>query len=285
MRSRKFVCLQTLAILATALIVVPCAAQDAELPDVEGWSVASEARAFTADNLWEYINGAAELFLEYDVQLCVTGDIESDGLVVTVDLYDMGTPLNAFGVYVRERPEPGISLTGAMEALVSPPDQALLVKGSMYVKVNAFEGEITDANGTALLEALARALPGSDEYPSELGLLPDNGRMAGTAGFQRAGFLGLTELPDCLYAEFSSGSGDSWQGFAVLTSEPASTEATWERLSGIWESFEGDGHTVLYREIPYRGLVGVVRAGQGIIGASGASDQTELLARLATLIR
>ena len=117
--------------LAVICISVPLSAQEVGFPEVEGWSVASEVHSYTADNLWEYINGAAELFVEYDVQTCYTGDLASGGLVVTVDYYDMGTPLNAFGVYVRERPDPGIEIVGATEALISPPYQALLLKGRL----------------------------------------------------------------------------------------------------------------------------------------------------------
>jgi hypothetical protein len=273
-RSSGIVRIQTLASLAALCLAVPCVAQEVDFPEVDGWSVESEVRVFTADNLWEYINGAAELFVEYDVQLCMTGDMASGDLMVTVDYYDMGTPLNAFGVYVRERPDPGISLPGVTEAVISPP-----------VKVNVFDGELTDTNGRSLVEAIARELPGPVEYPTELGLLPENGRVAGTAGFQRKGFLGLTELPDCLYAEYSNVGAESWQGFAMLPSAHESADATWERLSGAWDSVEHNGHTVLFREIPYRGLVGVVKTGNGIVGASGAADQEQLLERLGSLHR
>jgi hypothetical protein len=153
------------------------------------------------------------------------------------------------------------------------------------VKVNVFEGELTDANGRELIEAIARALPGPTEYPAELNLLPENGRVAGSAGFQRDGFLGLTELTDCLYAEYSSDGVENWQGFAMLPTAHSSDEATWARLAGTWESIEQDGLSVVYREIPYRGLVGVVRTEQGLVGASGAADQAQLLSRLAGLIR
>jgi hypothetical protein len=268
------------ALFAALSIAVPCGAQDVGFPEVDGWTVASEVRMYTADNLWEYINGAAELFVEYEVETCHTGDLSSGDLVVTIDYYDMGTPLNAFGVYVRERPDPGIALPEATEALISPPYQALLLKGSRYVKVNVFEGEITESNGRSLLEAIARALPGPSGYPAELDLLPEHGRVPGTSGFQREGFLGLTELTDCMYAEYSSDGAEPWQGFAMLPSDQESTESIWERLSGAWESTEHNGYTVLFREIPYRGLVGVVQTDRGIVGAAGAADQAQLLERL-----
>lgn len=268
------------ALFAALSMAVPCDAQEVGFPEVDGWTVSSDVQMYTADNLWEYINGAAELFVEYEVETCHTGDLSSGDLVVTVDYYDMGTPLNAFGVYVRERPDPGIELPGATEALISPPYQALLLKGSRYVKVNVFEGEITESNGRALLEAIAAALPGPTDYPAELDLLPEHGRVPGTAGFQREGFLGLTELTDCMYAEYSSDGGEPWEGFAMLPSDHESIESIWERLSEAWESTEHNGHTVLLREIPYRGLVGVARAGESIIGASGASDHAQLIERL-----
>lgn len=277
--------IECVAFLAAFAIAVPCAGQEVGFPEVEGWAVASDVQTYTADNLWEYINGAAELFVEYELETCHTGDISSGDLVVTVDYYDMGTPLNAFGVYVRERPDPGMTFPGATEGVVSPPYQALLLKGSRYVKVNVFEGELTDANGRELIEAIAQALPGPTEYPAELDLLPEHGRVAGSAGFQRDGFLGLTELADCLYADYSSDADETWQGFVILPSAHSSDDATWERLAGAWESLEQDGMSVVYREIPYRGLVGVVKTEQGIVGASGATDQAQLLSRLNDLIR
>ena len=51
----------------TALLVlaasIPLSA--VEFPDVEGWEKTSEVKTYTPDNLWEYINGAADQFIEY----------------------------------------------------------------------------------------------------------------------------------------------------------------------------------------------------------------------------
>jgi len=271
--------------LAAICLALPASAQDVGFPEVEGWTVASDVQMYTADNLWEYINGAAELFVEYQVETCFTADLAAGDLVVTVEYYNMGSPLNAFGVYVRERPDPGIALPGATEALVSPPYQALLLKGSRYVKINVFEGELTESNGRELLQAISNALPGPSEYPEELNLLPSNGMIQGTAGFQRQGFLGLTELTDCLYGDYSVNGEEDWQGFAMLTTPETPASAVWERLAERWEAFDHGGQTVLFREIPYRGLVGVIQTNQGIVGAAGAADQAELSARLTALLR
>jgi hypothetical protein len=266
-------------ILLVALVsLISCGGEESDFPEIEGWTQVGDMLQYDADNLWEYINGAAEMFVEYDVQTCRTADLTSGDVTVTVDLYDMATPLNAFGVYKQESAGDGEQLANAVEAVISPPYQALLLKGATYVKVNAVEGELTEAIGRDLLAAIAAALPGATTYPSELGLLPEEGKISGTEGYRRRGFLGLTELNECIYAEYGGEGEATWRGFVV----PASLDASpiWDTLTEQWDSLEHGGRTVLFREIPYGGLVGVTQTEQGIRGVSGAEDQAELLSRL-----
>jgi len=254
-----------------------CSSQTSDFPEVAGWTQPGEVLIYDADNLWEYINGAAELFVSYGVQSCRTTDLTSGDLTVTVDLYDMGTPLNAYGVFEREASGESVQVSEAVAALVSPPYQALLVRGSTYAKVNTFEGELTLAAGQDLLEALASSLDGQTSLPSELQLLPSGEKVAGTEAYQAEAFLGLTELTDCVFAEYAGEEEESWQVFVVL---PNAASSVWETLAGEWESLENDGSTVLFREVPYRGFVGVRRTEEGMFGVSGAADQNQLLARL-----
>ena len=240
-------------------------------PAIDGWTQVGEVRVYDADNLWEYIDGAAELFVAYDVQTCKTAELRSGALVVALDLYDMREPLNAFGIFSRERTGERIAVPGATDAMVSAPYLALLVKGGTYAKVNVVEGELTEQSGHALLEALATALPGDTALPAEVDRLPRDGRVAGTEGFQREGYLGLTELTNCVYAQYADG-GETWDGFVALSG--------WEGIAERWDAVEQAGEQVLYTEIPYRGFVGVKRTPQGILGVAGVADRQSLLARL-----
>lgn len=253
-----------------------------DFPSVDGWSQVGEVLTYDADNLWEYINGAAELFVEFGVQTCRTVDLIAGDVTVTVDLYDMGTPLNAFGVFEREKPGDDVPVPEATAGVISAPYQALLLKGSTYAKVNTFEGELTDETGLQLLEALARALPGEAELPSELDLLPEEGKVPGTEGFKPLAFLGRAELTDCLYAEYSLAGEENWQGFVIL---PAASASVWESLSESWESVENDGEVVLFTEIPYSGFVGVMKRGERVFGVAEAEDRPQMLSRLQGFVR
>jgi hypothetical protein len=277
--------LRLLAVPAFAIFLASCSGEESDFPHIEGWTRAGEVLIYDADNLWEYINGAAELFVEYDVQTCHTADLSSGDLTVTIDLYDMGTPLNAFGVYNRESSGAAAPIPNAVEATISPPYQALLLKGATYAKVNAIEGELTEGSGRELLEAVARALPGETAYPRELQLLPESGKVAGSEGYQSRGFLGLTELTRCLYAEYSDSGEQTWQGFVMLPPAGASPASVWDALAVEWDSLEQGDLQVLYREIPYVGLAGAVQTDVGLLGVSGAADQAELLSRLDGFIR
>ncbi|KPJ88036.1 MAG: hypothetical protein AMS18_13860 [Gemmatimonas sp. SG8_17] len=266
-----------LILLTTSTFTTSCAGGQSGFPQVEGWTRAGEIRAYNADNLWEYINGAAVLFVEYGVRTCLTADLSAAGVSLTVDLYEMASPLNAVGVFQRERAGRSVNLTGATLAAVSPPYLALMVKGSTYAKVNVFEGELTESEGRELLQGLATSLPGAQVMPQEFSLLPEEGKVAGSEGYQPVSLLSLVELTDCLYADYEDSAGDTWRGFVVL---PSAASDVWEALADQWESLEHNGHTVLFREVPYGGLVGFTRTDSGMFGVSGAADETQLRERL-----
>jgi hypothetical protein len=272
--------LAILTVLAIPILTVSCGGESGGLPIVEGWTQVGEGRVYTAENLWEYIDGAAVLFEEYGVRTCTATDLSAGEIAVTVDLYDMASPLTAVGVFKRESGGPEVDVAGATVASLALPYQALMVRGRTYAKVNAYQGDLTEAWGRQLLEALAASLPGDPIMPEEFSLLPEEGRVAGSEGFQPGSHLSLTELSDCLYASYEGSSGEIWDGFVVL---PSAATLVWEAVGERWSSFEHGGLTVRFREVPYSGLVGVTRTDSGVFGVSGMADEAQLRDRLGLL--
>lgn len=56
-------------------------------------------RTFTGSGLYGFMNGGSDLYLEYGFEKLITRDIEYDGEEYTVDIYEMATQLDAFGIY------------------------------------------------------------------------------------------------------------------------------------------------------------------------------------------
>jgi len=56
-------------------------------------------RVFTGDGLYGFMNGGADLFLEYGVKSLVNRDLSYKDEDFTIDIYEMPTPDDAYGIY------------------------------------------------------------------------------------------------------------------------------------------------------------------------------------------
>jgi len=270
--------LKKLVLLSVLVACAPAAVTD--FPEIEGWHPETAVTSYDAGNLWEFINGAAETFIQYGFQGLETAELSRDGTVVAVSVYDMGSALNAYGIYRTELRDAAEPLAIGAQAIVSPPYQALMAKDRFYVKVDVYDGAMDGTDGRAVLETIAGLLPGSDGMPDEFAALPKKDRVAGSEQFTREAFLGLRELERCASAEYVGGG----TVFTVLPSAGSDVDATWQELSSKWKAIDADGGAiVLARKVPYTGLVGVTRKDDAIVGIVGAEDEAALLDSLSQL--
>ena len=78
---------------------------------ISGWTRAETAVTYDRETIFDYINGAGEVYRSYDFgEVLVARYTASERPEVTVELFDMGNPADAYGVfsYARESEEPGI---------------------------------------------------------------------------------------------------------------------------------------------------------------------------------
>ena len=65
-----------------------------------GWALEGPIKKYTGEDLFEYINGEAELYLQFGFKILTTGLYLKEGddkRGITVDVYEMGSDLEAFG--------------------------------------------------------------------------------------------------------------------------------------------------------------------------------------------
>ena len=65
------------SVLLISIFVLSAQAED--FPKLKGWTPVSEVSTYEPENLWEYINGAAELFLAYGFQFLRSCDLYRSG--------------------------------------------------------------------------------------------------------------------------------------------------------------------------------------------------------------
>ncbi|HOX25781.1 MAG TPA: hypothetical protein PLL30_10570 [Candidatus Krumholzibacteria bacterium] len=273
---------------STVLLAVACPATalppagdgaPVDVPVPAGWQAVAPAVRYPADRLSTCIGGAAALFLDYGCRELVALDAARGDTTISLHVYDMGRPLDAFGIFALERPagDEGTVRAGAA-AVLQPPYRALLLKDRFYVKVEATRGDLDAQALRAIVEALAAGLPGGDELPPELSWLPDAGRIPGSTGYASRDYLGLGELRGCVHATYRDpATSIRYRLFAF-----APPAGFFETLGRSWHLQERGGERVAWREVPSAGVVVLVGDEHRL---DGVADLTDLEAALAALGR
>jgi hypothetical protein len=142
------------------------------LPDsLNDWNRVSDDRIFNRQNLYGYIDGGAELYLSYGFAAGIHREYESsNGVKVTVDIFDMTSSKNAFGAFSHSR-ETEESDFGQGSQLYD--DALIFWKDKYYVSISSIGEDNTIAEKIdALGRFIEKAIPSDGELPSLLRLLP-----------------------------------------------------------------------------------------------------------------
>jgi hypothetical protein len=249
------------------------------LPKLAGWSLAEAPRAFFPDDLFEYIDGAAESYLSYDFRELLVADLTKEGTEasLTLEIYDMGLPVNAFGIFAAERyPE---NKPVALGDLGYSEGEALnFLDGRYYVKMLAFGlGDGTDAALSAVGAKVAAAVKPEGRLPALAAAFPKDGLVARSEKYIKKNFMGYEFLHDGYVATYDSG-GRELEGFFVDGGSGQETEAM---LAKLLEALKADGQTVdktadgFHARNRYGQHLYIGRAGSVLCGAMRVPDGLE----------
>jgi hypothetical protein len=200
-----------LALLAL-LAVAPDASDSKLLPGIDGWKLASPPTKYSAENLFEYIDGGAEAFLQFDFQELLAASYKNGKEVeVTVDIYHHKDASRAFGMYTQERRPGSAKMPGKLEGIAGA-DNLQFVAGAYYVKLAQTGGEPSTLPRFA--EKIAAKLPGPKAPPAVLACFPDQGKRPRAEKLTARDFLGHAFLHDAAAVPYELG-GARFRLFAV----------------------------------------------------------------------
>jgi hypothetical protein len=145
------------------------------LPEQIGsWARSESAVSYDRETIFDYIDGAGEVYRSYAFdQVVVAVYSGSQGPDITVELFDMGDPADAYGVfsYAREQEEAGIG--GGYEQK----GRVLCFWQDRYYVCVASEERTADSD-RALLDisrAISERLPPASDPPDLVAMLPGEG--------------------------------------------------------------------------------------------------------------
>ena len=146
-----------------------------------GWRTEGEPQLYRGNHLYEYINGGADLYLEYGFDRAASLEYKGpNDAVIIVDIYRMASPKAAYGIFslnsgLKYTPVLDVGTIGALT-----PYQFTFCEGEYFVTVQALEeGEAADRSLDYFARLVDSRISGVDttfpalvsELPSE-GLLP-----------------------------------------------------------------------------------------------------------------
>ena len=174
----------------------------------EGFAKKSLVERYNEANLFEKIDGRSELFHSYDVagMTFVTFSKANDpAKFIDVFLYDMTTPLGAFGVYSVER-SPGGKAIATGDGGYRAKADIFFRKGQYYATIltSGLDEEVQKA-AMALADTLAKRLKGETAELWGLAMLPARNRIDDTVQFFMVDALGLDFLTNAFTAQYRDG--------------------------------------------------------------------------------
>ncbi len=171
----------------------------------EGWEIFDKVKIFTAENLYEHINGRAELYLAYDVKNLTTATFEKKSDIqefMELSIFDMDTTTNAFGIFSVERFQDEAPLDLGRESYRSG-SSIFIWKGTFYTTI------VTSDTSDKLLrlsldlaQKMMAFLSDSGEPVWGLSALPQKKRVPGSVKYFKVDALGLDFMQNTYTAKY-----------------------------------------------------------------------------------
>ena len=174
------------------------------LPEVNSWLVSEEPQNYIPATLYEYINGAAEIYLSYDFKELIVGQYKKERreTSLSVEIYDMGNEKNAFGIYSVERfPESHFLSIGNQGYLEEGTLNFII--GKYYIKLLCFDcSEEVDTVLKSFSEDIVERVSEGGQIPSILSHFPQQGLVQNSEKFILKNFFGYGFLHDGYLANY-----------------------------------------------------------------------------------
>lgn len=231
----------------------------------------TEPVLFVGDSLYEYINGGAEIYHQYDFVEVATATYTFNQVEIIVDIYRFTNSDGAYGLYSFLRPEQEDYLSLGIQGFGSESSRDF-VKGEYMVRVIGYDSsDDTKTAVDALAASFAQSIPGTDKKPSMYTNLPAEMIISGTDKYIIESFMGHTFLTQ-VYSQNYDLNGEILQLF--ISTNPVEKFTNWrEAIQTLGTEISTDekinlpeNNSFVYQDGFYGNIV-VGTAGDYLIGA------------------
>lgn len=260
---------------------------------VEGWTRKSEVRFFGPDDLFEYINGAAENYLIYDFQQVLTTEYshaqkESEAVV---EIYRMRDPRSAFGIYASELNTDSEFLQIGSEGYLG--GTALhFWSGPYYAKITVFqESDDLKESMKAFAQRLSEKMGSPEASLPEIAQFPAKDLIPHSMRYLPKDILGQTYLTRGFQASYRKNGGE----FKLIIATPGDSDTAKEALARYRQFIASSGKVSRDVTSPgdggflgndsFYGSMAALRSGNRIVIALGGPSEDFAFAQASACLK
>ena len=195
---------------------------------------------FFGSNLYQYTDGAADVYLDYGLVAMVHQEYKTSSTDLTLDIYNLGAPPNAFGIYAAESSPDyhflpiGAEGYGTNEILNFFQDE-------FYVKLSAFsDKEKTGPVLERFAQVVSRRIGPSRAMPELLSLFPAEHLVSHSCKFVKKSPLGHDFLAPAITASYAFGEKQT----ALVISKAPDARGAEQRVGKLRDYFGRSGKVV-----------------------------------------
>lgn len=185
------------------------------------WTASGPDAVYDRNTLYDYMDGGAEVYLAFDFrEVFVRKYADAQENEIVLDIYDMGSPAEAFGMFSCDRHDPEAGIGQGSEYGLG---LLRFWRGRYFVSITVSGNEEKAEKAVLDLgKAIAPLLGPDGALPAMIGRLPTGGlkpertsyfhdhvHLSNRYYIAPENILNLDERTECLFAEYGSGGGDS----------------------------------------------------------------------------
>jgi len=154
------------------------------------WQRGEPGRIYKGNQLYEYINGGAEIYLEYGFVQVITQEYFHGDESLVVDIYEMADPQAAFGIYSIHR-HPQVTPLQVGDEGYQYEYQTTFWQDHFYIVIMGYKSDRATQNVLAeFAKKISKKIAGHAKPPELLSALPASGLVDHSASYIK-GMLGL----------------------------------------------------------------------------------------------
>lgn len=248
-------------------------------PELDEWELDVEEKTYDVTNLWELINGAADVFFTYDFRNLSIASYKKGDKLIRVEIYQHGNPDKAFGIYRAEKMPDYTTVEIGVEGYVTEGAWGFNTD-KYYVKVmdQGIARPMKEEMETIAF-AVHKSINGTDVFPEEFKIMPGGDKIDQTEGFVLKNFIGYEMLKYAFTQDYHCGEGSYKLFIMNMSSEKIAEDAMNAYFSAINYAYNEKQKYYLVND-PFNGKLYMGKVKNFLFGAVYFQDECDITVKL-----